>query len=69
MSLQKILFLKKIVLLLFNYRCLHFLPTTHSHPCQTHLPPLLPPLLGFVHVSLIVVPENPSPHCPLPPPS
>ena len=24
--------------------------------------------LGFVHVSFIVVPENPSPHCPLPPP-
>ena len=24
--------------------------------------------LGFVHVSFIVVPENPSPHCPLLPP-
>ena len=43
------------------------------HPST--LPQPNPPLslastfpLGFVHVSFIVVPENPSPHCPLPPP-
>ena len=49
----------KIVILLFNYSSL---PTTPPHPKQTHLPPLLPCSLGFVHVSFIVVPENPSPH-------
>ena len=41
-----------------------------STPPQPNLPPFpastLP--LGFVHVSFIVVPENPSPHCPFPPP-
>ena len=42
-----------------------FLPPTPSHPSQTHLPPLLQPPLGFVHVSFIVVPENPSPCYPL----
>ena len=31
------------------------------HPSHSHLPPLIPPALGFVHVCLIVVPENPSP--------
>ena len=43
-----------------------FLPTPPPHPSQTHLP-LPPPLSPFVHVSFIVVPENPSPHCTLPP--
>ena len=33
----------KIILLLFNYSCLHFLHTPLPHPNQTHLPPLLPP--------------------------
>ena len=28
---------------LFNYSCLHFLPTTSPHPSQFHLPPLFPP--------------------------
>ena len=28
--------------------------------------PNLPPSLAFAHVSFIVVPENPFPHCPLP---
>ena len=41
-----------------------------SIPPQSNRPPsptsTLP--LGFVHVSFIVVPENPSPHCPLPTP-
>ena len=58
-------------LLLFNYSCLHFLPTTPPHPSQTHLPPPSPTStlpLGFVLVSFIVPPENPSPHCPLPTP-
>ena len=32
-----------ILLLLFNYSCLHFLPIPPPHPSQTHLPPLLPP--------------------------
>ena len=58
------LFIFLIILLLFNYSCLHFSPP------QPNLPPspasTLP--LGFVHVSFIVVPENPSPHCLLPPP-
>ena len=47
----------KIILLLFNYSCLG-LSTTTLHP--PHLPPLLPPPLGFVHVFYIVVPENPT---------
>ena len=36
-------------------------------PPQPNLPPSPAStlLLGFVHVSFIVVPENPSPHCPL----
>ena len=29
----------KIILLLFSYSCLHFLPTPPPHPSQTHLPP------------------------------
>ena len=29
-----------IILLLFNYNCLHFLLTPLFHPSQTHLPPL-----------------------------
>ena len=44
-----------------------------SPPLPPPQPNLLPsfastPALGFVHVSFIVVPENPSPHCPLPSP-
>ena len=57
---------------MFNYSCLHLPPTTPPpHPSHPHLPPLLPPYLGFVHLSFIVVPENPSPlssHYPLLPP-
>ena len=55
-------FFKKIILLLFNYSCLNFPLTTPSQP-QPNPPPspasTLP--LGFVHVSFIVVPENPPP--------
>ena len=51
---------KKNILLLFNYSCLHLPPPLLLHPSQTHLSPLLPTPLGFVHVSFIVVPENPS---------
>ena len=40
----------------------------HSLPPQPNPPPSLASTLGFVHVSFIVVPENPSPHCPLPDP-
>ena len=43
-----------------------FTPTTPPHPSHPHLPPLIPLPLGFVHVSFIIVPENPSPHYPLP---
>ena len=59
--------------MLFNYSCLSFLPTPPPHP-STPLQPNSPPSpastlpLGFVHVSFIVVLENPSPHCPLPSP-
>ena len=38
-----------------------FSPAHTSHP---HLPPLIPPPFGFVHVSFIHVPENPSPFTP-----
>ena len=34
-------------LLLFNYSCLHFLPTTLPHPIQTYLPTQLPPFWGL----------------------
>ena len=68
-----ILFFKDISQYLFfkkNYFIVQLqLSAFTSHPSQTHLPPLLPqPPLGFVHVSFIVVPENPSPHYPLPTP-
>ena len=43
-----------IFLLLFKYS---FLPFPHP----PHLPPLLPPPHIIVHVSFLVVPENPSP--------
>ena len=41
-----------------------------STPPQPNPPPSCAPTLplDFVHVSFIVVPGNPSPHCPLPPP-
>ena len=59
---------KKIILLLFNYSCLNFLHP--PPPPQPNPPPSLASTLpfGFVRVSFIVVPENPSPHCSLPPP-
>ena len=66
-----ILFYFIFIFLLFKYSCLHFPPTIPPHPSHLHLPPLiLPAPLGFVHVSFIDVPENPSPfshHYPLPP--
>ena len=37
-----------------------FSPPLPPHPSHPRLPPLIPPCLGFVHVSFIVVPENPS---------
>ena len=56
-------------LVLFNYSCVPFLPIPPPHPSQTPLPPSPPPSpLDFVHVSFIVVPIIPSPHCPLPTP-
>ena len=36
-------FFFKIILLLFNYSCLYFLPTPPPHPSQTHLPPCFHP--------------------------
>ena len=47
--------------MLFNYSCLHFLPTLQSS--QPNWPPSHTStlLVPFVHVSLIVVPENPFP--------
>ena len=61
--------LEIIILLLSNYSCLHFLSTPPHQP-QPNPPPSLASTLplGFVHVSFIVVPENPSPHYPLPHP-
>ena len=41
-----------------------FTPTIPPHSSHPHLPPLLSPHLGFVHVSFIAVPENPSPFTP-----
>ena len=54
------IFIFKITLLLFNYSGLHFLAP--SPPPQPNPPPSLASILplGFVHVSSIVVPENPS---------
>ena len=53
---------QKIILLLFYYSCLHLSPPP-SHP-----PPPSPDCtpLGFVHVSFIVVPKNPSLFLPYP---
>ena len=48
-----------------------FPPPLPSYPSHPHSPPLTLTLFGFVHVSFIHVPENPtsfSSHYPLPPP-
>ena len=50
-----------IIVLLFKYSCLHFLPTTPPHPSHPHLPPSILAPFGFVYVSFIYVPDNPSP--------
>ena len=42
-KIQMVFIYFKIILLLFDYTCLHFLPTPLPHPSQTLLPPLLPP--------------------------
>ena len=55
-------------LLLFNYSCVPFLPIPPPHPNPPPSPTSILPL-DFVHVSFIVVPVIPSPHCPLPTPS
>ena len=58
-----------ITLLLFNYSCLHFLPTTPHHPSQTHLPPLLPPpslITSMCPLSLFL--KTLTPRYPLPTP-
>ena len=70
-SLRVLLFLNFCVLL-FKDRCLHFPPTTPLSPQPPPPPTSIPLLLGCVHVSFIVVPENPSllppaPHYTLPP--
>ena len=49
----------EIFFLLFKNSCLHLPPTT-PRPSHPSLPPRLPLPLGFVHVSFIVVPGNPS---------
>ena len=50
--------------MLFKYSCLQF-PHHHSpHPSHPHFPPLILFLFGFVHVSFIHVPDNPSPFSP-----
>ena len=43
-------------LLLFEYSCLHFSPTTPTHSSHPHLLPLILPHFGFVHGSFIHVP-------------
>ena len=66
---KNILFLKNFYCYSITLVCL-FLPIPPPHPSQNPLPPpsssLLP--LDFVHVSFIVVPVIPFPHCPLPTP-
>ena len=46
--------------LLFKYSCLLSLPTTPHYPSHPHFPPLTLSPFGFVHVSFIHVPDNPS---------
>ena len=58
---------KKNYFIVVHLQLYAFTPTSPPNSSQTHLPPTLLHPLGFVHVSLIVVPENPSPHYPLPP--
>ena len=45
-----------------------FSPSFHPTPAKTTTHPTSTLPLDFVHVSFIVVPVNPSPHCPLPTP-
>ena len=52
-----------------QYSCLH-LPSTSPSPHPSHLPPLIPSSLGFVHLSFVVVSENPTfLPTPVPPPT
>ena len=41
------------------------IPPTPRNPNHLHFPPLILPPFGFVHVSFIDVPENPSPFPPI----
>ena len=71
--LKLTLTMKAYLFLKLLYYCsitdMHFSPPLPPPP-QTNPPPSLASTLPlcFVHVSIIVVPENPSLHCCLPPP-
>ena len=68
-----IIFFYYFILLLFNYSCLHLLPTPPPHTSQTHLPPLFPspslvlsmcPLSLFLKTLPPIIPSHlPSGYC------
>ena len=56
-----------IIIYFLNYFIVVQLQLSAFYPHPNPPPSLASTLpLGFAHVSFIVVPENPSPHCPLP---
>ena len=68
-----LLFLVILLLLLLFYCSIMVVciypPPLPSNPSHPHLPPLLPPHLGFVHVSFIIILEKLSPFSPIIPSS
>ena len=67
---KKVIHLLQVFLKLFyccsiTVVCIFSPPLPHTPSKPTSLP-CFHPLLGFVYMSFIVVPENPSTHCPPP---
>ena len=68
-TFQKFFLLIKLLFIVVQLQLSAFSPHPSTPPKPNPPPSLVPTLpLGFVHVSFIAVPENPSPHCPLPTP-
>ena len=68
-SFFRILFISFKKIIVIHLQLYAFSPQfLHTTPAKTTSLPHFHPPLDFVHVSFIVVPVTPSPHCPLPTP-